>query len=136
MRQGAVVLVLMAVMAGPAFAGGGSKADATINVTNNGTPAGGAVAAAVIVDPPAGFWVALGAAADPLAYLQSKGGQVIDFGKTKSFKVKAGAHVVSAVLYTLGPPIGSAGADATKTYTVAKGKTLALTVTDGATITP
>lgn len=139
MRQLAVVLAIVVVMAGPAFAGGGSKADATIVVANNGTNAGGGVAAAVIVDPPGGaavFWPKVLAAPDPLAYLKSAGGQVVDFGKKGTFKVKSGAHVVSAVIYTLGPPVGAVGADATKSYTVGKGATLNLTLTNGATLTP
>ena len=105
MKQLLCVLAVVAVMAGQALAGGGgSKANATIKVTNNGTAAwGGAVGAVVIVDPPGGLAYA------PATFDQivTDGGKQVNFGATQSFKVQAGAHVVWAIFGT-GPPVPAA----------------------------
>ncbi|MHB8972115.1 MAG: hypothetical protein ACYC3X_06820 [Pirellulaceae bacterium] len=126
MRKLLCALAIVAVMASPVLAGGGSKADATIKVTNNGTAEG----AAVIVDPPGG----LAYAPASLNQVIADGGKQLAKGANYSFKVKSGAHVVWVILGTqVGEPSGVPDAGS---YSVAKGKTLSLVITDGATLTP
>ena len=82
MRQFLCVLAILGVMASPAFAGGGSKADATIKVVNNATVQG----VATIVRPAGtgeAYLTMLGTLPDlaaQQAQLQKDGGKVLGAG--------------------------------------------------------
>ncbi|MHB8865221.1 MAG: hypothetical protein ACYC6N_22820 [Pirellulaceae bacterium] len=130
MKKLLCVLALVAVMASPAFAGGGSKADSTIRITNNGTNAGGAVGAVVIVDPPGG----VGYTPTSIDQILDDGGKVLNFGATQSFKVKAGTHVVWAVFGDANEdPVGTA---VSRAYHVQKKQTLNVGLGNGAVLNP
>ncbi len=82
-----VALLIGSLECQTAFAGGGgTKANATIEVKN----VDGAATIGVIVDPPAGF--------NPtsLDEFKAAGGKILGPGKTGSFRVVAGRHTVAA----------------------------------------
>jgi len=115
-------VAMLLVCQGTAWAGGGgTKANATIRVTNNSVMVLG-----VIVDPKAGFVIP----ATPKDFTD-QGGKLVQPGAKVDFKVVAGNHRVIAALVDPGPPVAILP-EADRQYSVGKGKTLNLVATEKA----
>lgn len=116
------VVSLLGVLQVDLWAGGGGKADCTIEIKNNSR-----YIAAVGVDMPASLLPP-----NPVptqAQWTAAGGKILQPGERATFKVKAGPHIVVAGLFDAnGNPVNSLS----KTYTLVKGQWLTVTVTDTA----
>src|SRR5437773_9271043 len=121
------LIALLALSVGPsvALAGGGTKQNGTIKVTNNGTDM-----LAVIVDPSASIQTSLSGGTLAASTFLSAGGRFVGPGGVATVGgVRTGTHTVVAA-YVSGTTGGSTvGTLRTLSVTVNKGKTTNVTAT-------
>jgi len=124
MKNFLVCFVALTLVPALALAGGGSKANGTINVKN-----GGSLVMGVIVDPPA----SLNPSTATQAQFTAAGGKFVNAGATGNFtNLKAGNHTV--VVFQVPPVMTEAIAApalviSSKTYNLGQAQTLNVVVT-------
>ena len=120
MRTFLVALLALVFAPSMAIAGGGTKANGTVRVTNSGSDT-----LAVVIDPSATLQTSLsGGTLDAQAFLRA-GGQFVGPGGTGTFAgLRAGSHTVAGAFVggtSAGSTVGTLDA---ATVTVKKGKTV------------
>jgi hypothetical protein len=114
-----------------AEAGGGTKPNSTIKVTNNT-----GVQLGVIVDASTAIQTAIGSGTISQTTFLNAGGKIVDNGGAATFSVKAGAHIVYAAQIIGGTTTNpDLGAPATLPVTTVKGKTKTVIATADGTDT-
>lgn len=82
----------LVTVAAPALAGGGSKRDPKLHVTNDSGDQIG-----VILNATDSQLAAIASAGDPVAAFTAAGGKILNPGQKATFKVKAGEQKVTAI---------------------------------------